>query len=171
MSGVATESHFTYRMTRMGGGPLRPIVLIRLVNAHAPAKAIALQAIVDTGADGICIPRFVADKTGHDYDRGSAVRVGGVSGEALMRRHRVRVQLYSPDADPGNLSDADCLPWMWEGDAAVCETIDVGLLGCRDFLSDWDFKVRRRAKLFHLFPSHPDTQRKVRSWLKARAAR
>lgn len=165
------ENPFTYRMTRIADGPLRPIVIVRLVNAHAPDKAVAMQAIVDTGADAIRIPRFMAEKTGHDYARGREVRVGGVSGEARMRRHSVRLQLYAPDADPGNLVDGDRLPWTWEGEATVCESLEIGLLGCRDFLMAWDFKLRRRAKIFHLFPSHPDTQGIVKLWLKDRVRR
>lgn len=167
----SVENPFTYRMTRIADGPLRPIVIVRLVNAHAPDRAIAMQAIVDTGADAICIPRFMAEKTGHDYARGREVRVGGVSGEARMRRHSVRLQLYAPDADPGDLLDRDCLPWTWEGEATVCDSLEVGLLGCRGFLMAWDFKLRCRARIFHLFPSHPDTQRDTRLWLKDRRRR
>lgn len=88
-----------YPFINVGGGHLRPLVPINIVNPATKAK-VRYHALLDTGADACVFPKYVCDKLGYRLkeDAASTAETVGVGGTAIpIHHHNFIIELVAPD--------------------------------------------------------------------------
>ena len=77
-------------------GYFRPMVRIRIHNKTATrnGRVETVWALVDSGAHRCCLPKWIADEIGHNWSKGKAFEVTGVSGvPTLSYLHTAHIEL------------------------------------------------------------------------------
>jgi hypothetical protein len=72
MSGRGNWFPFLYDPQEADPTP-RPLVLVRLTNAHAPERDFVFPALIDTGADRNTAPLDLCRLLGHDFEKGESM--------------------------------------------------------------------------------------------------
>lgn len=167
------DSQLIYDLSSIGNGWPKPIVLICVQNGHTASPPVIIPALLDSGADCTHIPRCYAERMGHTIEKGECVEMGGIGGIAKTHRHQVTVRLVRPGVTAGGtITGEDIVPGECSISACVSEhPKDFALLGCHDFLKNWDFTLKMAQKAFYLVPSDAAHCRRLKAWLRGKAAK
>ena len=159
MAESVRDVRLTYPLSAFGSPQEKAFVFIQVINAHdinansRTPRSVFCPALIDSGADFTFIPTAIALQIGYNISAGKKCRTDGIAGETVTYQHRVIVRLVKPEAKAESLTEKDLLPGGWPIMACVSEyPKDFALLGCHDFLSNWEFSLNVSAKRFSLSP-------------------
>lgn len=138
-----------YPFTPIAPDCSRPMLWIRVGNAHTDAHAIIVRALVDTGADECAFPASIAAQLGHHLRKGVARRtIRTASGKAKAFSHTSRVEVLAMRAD--GLPGTEVLYTLPETPIDFIEGCESFLLGARNFLKPFLLEIDYPAEVFSI---------------------
>ncbi len=136
-----------YPFTRIAPDCSRPMLWIRVSNAHSDAPAILVKAVVDTGADECAFPASIASQLGHQLHKGLATKtVRTASGKTRAFSHTSRVEVLAIRAD--GLPGTKVLYTLPETPIDFIQGCESFLLGARNFLKPFVLEIDYPAEVF-----------------------
>lgn len=129
--------------TLCSNGIYRPILPVRIINAHDPGKNFRTWGIVDTGADECAIPAHYARLLGHDLPAGIQKTVSTGNGATYAYSHKTRFEIYHPVTYDLMYAVGDtCIDFMMN--------LPVVLLGANNFLNRFVLMIDYPRRIFSI---------------------
>lgn len=138
-----------YPFVQQGGKPRATLPVI-LENPDNGSK-YPTWALIDTGADGIVVPGFIATHLGHNIDHESVKKAGcaGVGGPAETFFHSFRMSVLKIGKN-GNVSNNNVAIKIHRREFAVSKDLHVMLLGVSDFLVKYVLSIDYPRQIFSI---------------------
>lgn len=138
-----------YPFTRIASDRSRPMLWIRVSNAHGNTPAILVKAVVDTGADKCAFPASIATQLGHKLHKGLARKtVRTASGRTQAFSHTSRVEVLAIRAN--GLPGTKVLYTLAATPIDFIQRCESFLLGTRSFLKPFVLEIDYPAEVFSL---------------------
>jgi hypothetical protein len=138
-----------YPFTQIAPDYSRPMLWIRVSNAHSDVPAIFVKAVVDTGADECAFPASIATQLGHQLLKGVARKtVRTASGKAKAFSHTSRVEVLAMRAD--GLPGTEVFYTLSETPIDFIQGCESFLLGARNFLKPFVLEIDYPAEVFSI---------------------
>lgn len=138
-----------YPFTRISRNCSRPMLWIRVSNAHADVPPLVVQAVVDTGADECAFPASIAVHLGHKLHEGLVRKtVRTASGKTHAFSHTSRVEVLSVRAD--GLPGTQVLYTLQETPIDFIQGCESFLLGAGNFLKSFVLEIDYPAEIFSI---------------------
>lgn len=115
-----------------------PYLKTTFTNPHTK-ESIAVNALVDTGADLCVIPRDIAELIGHEFEKGTKISIASATGNGYAYSHTMVICV-------GNYECKTCM-------VSVVDGLKTPLLGVRGFLEYFELQVSYPQQCFQLL--HP----------------
>ena len=122
-------------------GVRRPYLPIKIINP-ATGKSLKLMALIDTGADEVTMPSFIAEQLGHNLKKGTRKRGLGAGGLTTSYGHTTTLEIFD----------------LYDRSIHRCHNIIVDylvglhcpLLGVKYFLENFELRVHYPKKIFSI---------------------
>ena len=138
-----------YPFTQVSPSCSRPMLWIRVGNAHADVPPIVVKAVVDTGADECAFPASIAVHLGHALRKGLRSKtVRTASGKTLAFSHTSRVEVLSIRRD--GLPGTEVLYTLQETPIDFIQGCESFLLGAGNFLKPFVLEIDYPAEVFSI---------------------
>jgi predicted aspartyl protease len=138
-----------YPFTQIAPDFSRPMLWIRVSNAHSDTPGILVRAVVDTGADECAFPASIATQLGHQLHKGvtrKTVRTASGKTQAFSHTSRVEVLTIRADGLPGTR----VLYTLPETPIDFIQGCESFLLGSRNFLKPFVLTIDYPAEVFSI---------------------
>jgi len=140
--------------------PPKPMLWIRIFNAHMRTTPIYNLALIDTGADRCVFPSQAAVLLGHQLKNGQAESMWGVTGSARAYEHKSHIEVLNTLPDGSGRCEKKVLFSLKDVPIQFVDDYNfrMFILGVDDFLNKFVLNIDYPNEIFSL--TIPDSKKK-----------